>query len=215
MTIFDLLFLLTALLTFVSMLVAGMLAITRRRAKALRLLRAVGIFILIYLVVSVAVAFFKPQRVLAIGNPWCFDDWCLAVDHMTERPAGQQVLYTFDLRIFSRARRVSQRAKGAWILVIDAQGRRYAPTHAANELPLDVLLAPLESRQTTRTFAVPLGAQPIGLTTGHGGGYCGLMNLLIIGNAGCLFGKPTMIGLSEPLSGLFDTDRQCKLLAGE
>src|SRR5262249_35143303 len=131
MTIFDLLFLLTALLSFVTLLAAATLAMIGRRAKALVLIRALGLFVMSYIVVSVIVAFLKPQQVLAIENPWCFDDWCLAVERMTEHPAGQQVLYTFDLRVFSRARRVSQSAKGAWIYVVDTQGRRYAPTPAA------------------------------------------------------------------------------------
>ena len=195
MTIFDLLFLAVALSSIVSLLVVGVLALLGRRAKALRLVLALAVGLAIYLGASTIVAFVKPQRVMAVGDPWCFDDWCLAVERMSERPADQRALYSFDLRMFSRARRVSQRANGAWIYLMDAQGRRYAPMPDPTEVPLDVLLAPQEIRQTTRTFTMPTGTRPVGLVTGHPGGYCGPMKLLIIGNAGCLFGKPTMIGL--------------------
>jgi hypothetical protein len=194
MTLFDLLFLLAALGTVVSVVLAGALAISGRRGPAGRVLRAVGICVLVYLGLGIVMALLKPQQVLAVGDPWCFDDWCLAVDRVTESPADT---YTFDLRLMSRARRVSQRAHGAWIYVIDQEGRRYAPASEPHEVPLDVLLEPGETRQTTRTFMMPVGVRPIGLVTGHGGGYCGPMTLLIIGDAGCLFGKPTMIGLAH------------------
>ena len=204
MTVFDLLFLAAALLFLITLVVAAILALFRKRRQAVRLIGALGLFAVTYFVVSVGVAFFTPQRVLAADRPWCFDDWCLAVNGMTDHHDGQQVLYTVDLRIFSRAHRIAQRARGAWVYLVDAAGRRYAPTPSANEVPLDVLLRPLESRSTTRTFAVPVGVRPIGLITGHGGGYCGVMNLLIIGNGGCLFGKPTMVAvdsLRPPTSG--------------
>ncbi len=197
MTVFDLVFLVAALTSIVGLLVAVAMAAIGRRSKALGLVRVLAVFVVGYLCVSVTVAFLRPQRVLAVESPWCFDDWCLAVESMTERRTDQQVLHTFNLRIFSRARRVTQRASGAWIYLIDAQGHRYASTPAPNEIPLDVLLAPEESRRTARTFAMPESVRPVGFITGHGGDYCGVMTALIIGNAGCLFGKPTMIGLSR------------------
>jgi hypothetical protein len=58
-----------------------------------------------------------------------------------------------------------------------------------------VLLGPGETRATTRHFVLPAGVRPVGLITGHGGSYCGAMDILVIGQAGCLFGRPTMIGL--------------------
>jgi hypothetical protein len=198
MNLFDLLLLVSALGSVVSLVMAATLAIRGHRQRAGRRLRRLGIFVLVYLGLSILVSFLKPQRVLAIGDPWCFDDWCLAVDRVTEGPADS---YTTDLRLMSSARGISQRANGAWIYLIDQQGQRYAPVSAPDEVPLDVMLGPGEVRQTTRRFIMPAGVRPIGLVTGHGGGYCGMMNLLIIGNATCLFGKPTMIGLANQLSG--------------
>src|SRR5262249_23046755 len=48
--------------------------------------------------------------------------------------AGRRV----DLRISSRARRVTQRANGAWLFLFDASGHRYAPQPDPSAVPLDV-----------------------------------------------------------------------------
>lgn len=197
MNLFDLLLLVSVLGSVVSLVMAATLAIRGHRARAGRLLRRLGLYLLLYLGLSVVVSYLRPQRVLSVGEPWCFDDWCLTVDRVTEGPAGS---YTTDLRLTSRARGISQRANGAWIYLIDQQGQRYAPAPAPDDVPLDVVLGPGEVRQTARTFLLPAGVRPIGLVTGHGGGYCGMMDLLVIGNATCLFGKPTMIGLANQLS---------------
>jgi hypothetical protein len=42
---------------------------------------------------------------------------------------------------------------------------------------------------------VPGNVRELGLVTGHGGPPCGLMSLVDIGQAGCLFHKQTMIRL--------------------
>ncbi|MGH9522107.1 MAG: hypothetical protein ACRD3E_06215, partial [Terriglobales bacterium] len=59
--------------------------------------------------------------------------------------------------------------------------------------PLDALLAPGQSLAMRREFMVPPGTRVVGLITGHGGAYCGPMSFLIIGDSGCLFGKPPMV----------------------
>ena len=193
MTVFDLLFILASLISVVTMAVAVVSALRGRLPRALRILRLYGICVAGYFAIAVAVAFLKPQRVTSIGDPWCFDDWCLTVEKV-ERSAGpSQVTYKVELRIFSRARRVTQRANGAWIYLIDDRGRRYSPDPAPSAVPLDALLRPLESATTLRIFQVPPDAHELGLITGHGGPYCGPMDMLIIGSGGCLFRKPTMI----------------------
>jgi hypothetical protein len=148
---------------------------------------------MVYMAASLAVAFARPQRVLSTGEDWCFDDWCLTVDDSRTIAAGPQTAYTVDFRVFSRARRVEQRALGAWIYLIDERGRMYSAESDAAVAPLDVLLQPGESVATSRTFRVPSDAHELGLVTGHGGSYCGVGSILIIGQGGCLFNKPTMI----------------------
>lgn len=193
MTIFDLVFLLAVLASLVTLVVAFVLAIRGRLSRALKLLRAYAICALAYLTFSFAISFFKPQRVLQVGSSWCFDDWCLAVTNVVRTQGAAENSYRVDLRIFSQAGRIAQRANGAWIYLIDDRGRRYSPDPDTSAVPLNVLLQPQESVATSRTFHVPNDARNLGLITGHGGPYCGAMGLLVMGDGGCLFHKPTMV----------------------
>jgi len=193
MSVFDLLFLLALLASVVTLVVAAVSAIRGQRPRALRILRLYGACAAGYLASGMAVSFLRPQRIIPVGEPWCFDDWCLTVEKVSRTPAMAQVSYQVGLRISSRARRVTQRAKGAWIYLIDDRGRIYPPAPDASVIPLDVLLQPGESVTTSRVFEIPSGVRRLGLVTGHGGPYCGTMDILIIGASGCLFKKPSMI----------------------
>jgi hypothetical protein len=193
MTIFDLLFLLAALGSVVSFAVAAIFTLRGHRAQALKILRFYLSCALFYLLVGVAVAFFRPQRVIPMGDPWCFDDWCLTVEKVSRTSGEFGTSYRVELRIFSRAGRVAQRANGAWIYLIDDRGRRYSPDLDSSVAPLDLLLQPHQSVNTSRLFHVPDDVQQLGLITGHGGPYCGPMAFLIIGEGGCMFRKPTVI----------------------
>ncbi len=194
-TYFDLLFLLAALVTAVMICVSAALLLLGRGRQALRLLLFYAAGAITYLAIGIAISFFMPQRVMAVGEPWCLDDWCLEAQNVAKTPEGATSVYRVELRIFSRARRVSQRAKGAWIFVIDDRGRRYSPERDDPSVPLDVFLSPLESVTTSRAFRVPSDAKSLGLITGHGGPYCGVMSFAVMGQSGCLFNKPTMIRL--------------------
>ncbi len=193
MTIFDLLFLLAVLASVVTLAIAAATAFRGRRAEALKILQVYGVCAVAYLVSGIAVAFVKPQRVIRMGDPWCFDDWCLTVEEVSRTTGQLETSYRLDLRVFSRAGRAAQCAKGAWVYLIDDRGRLYSSDPDPSAVPLDVLLQPHESVTTSRVFHVPANVQGLGLITGHGGPYCGPMAFLIIGESKCLFRKPTMI----------------------
>jgi hypothetical protein len=145
MTIMDLIFLASVLASFVTFAVAATFALRGSHLQSLRLLRNYAACAVLYLLVGVIVSFLKPQRVMLLGNPWCFDDWCLTVEGVTRIPKESYALYRIDVQISSRAGRSAQRAKGAWLFLVDEHGRRYLPA------------------------------------------------FLVIGESGCLFGKPTMV----------------------
>jgi hypothetical protein len=196
MSIFDLLFLASVLATAITLTTAAIFALRGRGAKARRIVRTYGICAVAYSVIALAFDFFKPQRVMAMTEHWCFDDWCLQVENIDRVPLGSKVSYDVKLRIYSTARGISQRANGAWIYLIDEQGRRYSANPDPSATPLTVKLGPEQSVSTSRAFEVPADVRTLGLITGHGGPYCGAMSLLIIGGGGCLFNRPTMIRIN-------------------
>lgn len=193
MSIFDLLFIGAVVITGIFVIAVLILVVRGRWRTAARTIVGWAIFAAVYLAASVSVSYFQPQRVLAIGDPWCFDDWCLKVNNVDVMPSASRNTYDVQMRIFSRAGRVSQRAKGAWLYLVDDQGHLYRPQVAKGEVPMDVMLRPSESVATSRTFQVPAEAHSLGLITGHGGPYCGAMSVLVIGDGGCWFHKPPMI----------------------
>ncbi|HTQ54861.1 MAG TPA: hypothetical protein VMI94_10395 [Bryobacteraceae bacterium] len=193
MTLFDLLFLFLALVTLIILLAVLVTALRGRGAQALRMLRNLGIGAAVYLAVVAVVGLLSPQRVLQVGDPWCFDDWCLTVEKVSHAAAPPQVAYTVSLRIFSEAKRVSQRALGAWIYIVDREGNRYPPEPDPSATPLDVRLGPGDSVTTTRTFKVPAGATGLGLITGHGGSPD--LSKFVIADEGSLLHKPTYVRL--------------------
>jgi hypothetical protein len=190
MTIFDLLFLAAFVVSVITLATAACASIRGRATRAFSILRVWLICAVVYLGVSAAVAFFAPQRIIATGEPWCFDDWCLTVENAKHADSN----YIVNLLISSRAKRVTQRAKGAWIYLRDENDRRYQPLRDPFEVSLEVVLGPGESVATKRSFQVPTNVRDLGLVTGHGGGPCS-WGILIIGEAGCLFHKQTMIRL--------------------
>ena len=197
MSIFDLFFLLAILSSFATIVTVLVYLLRGRGAKALSVLRIYAACAALYVLVGVSVSLARPQRVLPGGDPWCFDDWCLTVESVHQTTAQSDVTYQVALRLSSSAGRVAQRAHGAWIYLIDNHGRRFQADPDPAAVPLDVLLQPQESITTTRTFHVPADAQQLGLITGHGGAYCGVMSFLVIGDSGCMFHKPTMIRLDK------------------
>ena len=192
MTLFDLLFLLLVLVSLATLLTAAVKAIRGRRKSALSILRRFGICAAIYVAIVAVVGFFSAQRILEVGDAWCFDDWCLTVEKVGRTPAPPEIAYQVSLRIFSQARRVSQRANGAWIYLIDGRGRKYPPETDPAAVPLDVQLGPGESVNTSRVFKVPSDARELGLITGHGG-FC--IGWLIIGDSSSLLHKRTYVRL--------------------
>jgi hypothetical protein len=193
-TFFDLLFLFSVIAAAVVLAALGISILRGHRQRALRILKFFGLYLACYCALAVAVDLLRPQRIMAVGEPWCFDDWCVRVEKFSRAAAGTDLRYTTQLRIFSTARGISQRALGAWIYLIDRDGHRFPPIADSTAIPLSVWLAPEQVVNTSRSFDVPADAHILGLITGHGGAFCG-WSVLIIGEGGCLFNRPAVIRL--------------------
>src|SRR5487761_1994979 len=182
MSIFDLLFIVLFLASVATLLTAAVQSI--RGKGGLRILRRWAICFAIYMAAVCAVAVAKPQKVLAIGDVRCFDDWCIAV-------AGAQHdsgLYRVTLQISSQAKRVTQRENGVHVYLTDAAGRRFDPLPGAAETPLGVVLSPGQMVEARRSFQLPNDARDVGLVVVHEGSYC-FPGCFIIGDEGNPLGK--------------------------
>ena len=161
MTIFDLLFLAAFLASLIALLAAAYAAVRGRTPRAFAILGGWLACAAAYLAISAAVAYLAPQKVMAPGDPWCFDDWCLTVGNAKRADTN----YTVSMLISSRAKRVAQRASGAWIYVRDENDAHYDAIPNPAQVPLDVLLQPGESVAATRSFRLPAGVRELGLVT--------------------------------------------------
>ena len=117
--IFDLLFVIVFLGSVVTLASAAIASLRGRRQRALALVVGWATCVAIYLGVVVAVALVSPQRIFAIGEDRCFDDWCVAVRDVTvthEMGTGVDAIkangqfYVVTIRLSNHARGRSQRA---------------------------------------------------------------------------------------------------------
>jgi hypothetical protein len=211
MMIFDLLFL-VVLLTTVLALGRSIIALLRgQQTQTRQVLTHAGLGLTLYLVVLIAVSLTTPQRVLALGDDRCFDDWCVAVEAVDQArvlgPDGQRlqavgVFHIVTLRLSNQGRGRVQRASSAAIHLIDSHGRTYdlAPRGQAAyeaqhsvQAPLTVVVPVGEAVHIVEVFDLPVEAGPLGLTVEHPVGLS--PGLLIIGNDASLWHKPTIVRL--------------------
>jgi hypothetical protein len=185
---FDLLFIVAFLTTIATLLTAIVLAIRRQRRRALVLLLRWCVCAAVYLSAVVLASVFWPRTVLQVGDDRCFDDWCIGVDSATRQASS----YVVNLRLSSRARRVSQRENGVVVYLVDRDGRRYDPVPDDSAVRLNVLLEPGQSLTARRIFSVPGEARELGLVITHQGGFP--IGWFIIGDE-TWFHKPTLVRL--------------------
>jgi hypothetical protein len=189
MTIFDLLFLLLALVAIITLIVAVGSAVSGRLSRSLRIMRRLGIGVAIYLAIVLIVAIASPQKIYKIGDPQCFDDWCITVSKATRSEAGVRSQYDIALEIHSRAKRAPQRERGTVVYLADERKRRFDPLPDATNVPLDVTVQPGESVTASRKFDLPVDARRVDLIYTAEGGFP--IGWFIIGE-NHLFKKPVV-----------------------
>jgi len=173
MSLFDLLFLALALASLITLGIAAALALAGRAARSLRILRRLALGGLLYFAVVIAVSLLAPRRVFNLSETQCFDDWCVAaISYTSSRSVTpRQRSYLVNLRISSRARRISQRELNLAVYLTDRDNRRYNPAPQSSDVPFSTLLAPGQSVDLTRLFLVPLAARDLNLVIKHEGGF--------------------------------------------
>ncbi|HET9219792.1 MAG TPA: hypothetical protein VFR18_22620 [Terriglobia bacterium] len=121
----------------------------------------------LYVIVVLLVSLLSPQTIVNIGDSYCMDIWCIAVEQVTPSRREQDTLYKVDVRIFSDANTVKTSAKGAAVYLLDDRGRRFNLVNDPSVIPFDVPLDPRQSIHTTLTFAVASDAEHLFLPTSY------------------------------------------------
>ena len=167
--LFDLLFIVLVLAAASTLAAAARLALKKQFARCRRMLLQLALVAGAYMLVVIAVSLATPPRTLALREPQCFDDWCVAIDGFERSARGPTATYTLNIRLFSRARGISQRETHVVVYLSDDRGRRYYPVDTA-PAPFDVRLEPQESVNIHRSFVVPV-AGTVAATVTHNGGF--------------------------------------------
>jgi hypothetical protein len=192
MNVFEPLFLVLVAITIGTLITAAVAALRGGRQRAGRILRRLGVGAALYFAVVIVVSIVSKPRLYRVGDPQCFDDWCITVTDSRSRSADAGVDVEVSLRLLNRARRVPMGEKGTVVYLTDAQGRRFDPLPDPAGVRLDSILQPGESVIATRRFRLPVDARNVGLVYTHQGGFP--IGWLIISEGGW-FQRPPIVRL--------------------
>lgn len=171
MNLFDLLFLVLFFAALATLLFALRCAAYRQFDRARRPLVRLLIGFASYMALVIVVSLLLPRRVFHLAEPQCFDDWCISVESFQRACKPSRVTYTLNVRLSSRAHRVSQRENNIAIYLLDDRGHRYDPLPDSSAAPFNVLLQPQQSLVVTRSFIVPADAYHLSAVITHEGGF--------------------------------------------
>lgn len=183
----DLVFLLAAL----ALLVAGVRVVVNvlrgRRGVASRIARRTVGVAACYLGVLVTVSVVSARRWIPLGTEQRFDDWGITIARAERTATG----YRVSARVTNHGRGRAQRARDAALVLVLADGGKIVPEAAPGARSLQSVVNAGETFETSRDFAVPDGAQVMGLDVLHGA----WPELFIIGDRGSILAKRPLVRL--------------------
>ena len=170
------------------------------RGERERVWRGVGWLVgvwLLYLCVLVAVSLGQRQRVVAIGEPQCFDDMCFTVTRVEQLPGflirdGRR-LVRVSVRVTNQGRK-AQSEKLIRVYLVDAQARRWEMSPGVDGVPLTTRVMAAESVVSEPVFKVAANATELRLVFTHGGSQPGV---LVIGDSDSWLHRRTVVRLQR------------------
>jgi len=124
----------------------------------------------VYGVLLLAGSATSSERHVPLGSSLCFDDWCVSVTGVQQAStAGSERTVTADVRVFSEAKRVTQRGSGPRIFLIDDRRRWFEAMPSPRDTPLDAELGPGEAFATRVHARVPPGTRIVAVRVWEGG----------------------------------------------
>ena len=156
----------------------------------------VGVW-LVYLGVLVAVSLGQRQKVVAMGEPQCFDEMCFTVTRVEELPGflirdGRR-LVRVSVRVTNQGRR-PQSERWIGVYLVDAQRRQWEPSPGVNGVALTARVMGAESVVSEPVFKVAADATELRLVFTHGRSQPGV---LVIGDSDSWLHRPTVVRLQR------------------
>src|SRR5438128_2239491 len=189
------------LVSFYGLFFSLLLILERNFRSGAKTLAAVAGLIGVYLLVVMTTSLLSSQKIVAIGDTFCEDIWCIGVERVDVVSRGESVEYNVAVKIFSDTGTAVISAKGASLYLLDERGRRFPLVPNPAAVPFDTTLNPGQSIQTTLTFLAPRDVRQLLLGGVHGGSLGGgelpliprLLVRLYLGNDGSLMHKSTLL----------------------
>jgi hypothetical protein len=205
-TLNDLLFIVSFLVTAGALLRVGYLLLRRRTQAARKTSIRLTVFVAIYGIALVVTSLVSPQQVVKLGEERCFDEWCITVAGASRVPAvgdvrAAGVFEVVTVRVTSHSRGRPQREKDVYTYLTDGAGRRFDVSPAGQSaleraglagMSVTSFVDPGSSFESRLAFDVPEDAKHIGFVkTSH----AWFPALFIIGDSSSLFHRPTIVPL--------------------
>src|SRR5882757_4869151 len=151
----------------------------------------------VYLCVVIGVSLGQGQRVVAVGEPQCFDEICFRVIRVEEVPGflirdGRR-LFRVSVQVTNKGRK-AQRDELIRAYLVDGQGRRWEMSPGVNGVELTARVAGGGSAVSEPVFKVAADASGFGLVLTHGRWQPGV---LVIGDSDSLWHRKTVVDLGR------------------
>jgi hypothetical protein len=158
MTLFDLLLIVVVLASVAGIVRALAQAVSGHLGNASRSLGAVIAGLGIYLTAICIVSLSATPKIQALGEPECSDDWCVT----PERAHFRNSVVDVEFRVWSRAKRVTQREYGVRPFLTDERGQRFEIAGSSGP-EFDRPIGPDEEFTTVRSYRLPKNAETLDL----------------------------------------------------
>jgi hypothetical protein len=156
----------------------------------------VGVWV-VYLSLVIGVSLGQRQRLVAIGEPQCFDEMCFTVTGEEEVPGflikdGRR-LVRVSVQVANRGRKAQSEGL-IWAYLVDSQGRRWEESPGVNGVGLTARVTGEDSVVSEPVFKVAGDATGLGLVFTHGYWQPGV---LVIGDSDSLLHRRTVVKLDR------------------
>src|SRR5262245_61848773 len=95
-----------SLITAIGLLTAVGMLVARKFRTAANVAGASISALAFYFAAASMISWVSPQRVIKLGDSYCWDLWCLGIQKVSATPQGREMVYKIDVRFFSDANTV-------------------------------------------------------------------------------------------------------------